>query len=187
MTLNAVLFDYGDTLISTRMDWARIVPESLAGPEQALAPALPGVNYEEACYSVIEGVPGALRELSGMGLKLAVVSNATCPKLVRRALERFDLLGLFDRVVVSAEVGICKPAQAIFVAALQWLGEDSSRAAVVGDLLDKDIAGAERSGMRSVLVDFFGEGKQAQAGGPKPDALIRRPEELVGICRSWME
>ncbi len=245
MALNAVLFDYGDTLLSTRMDWARIVPASIAGLERALVPALPGLNHErlrrdflflrqagrkradselletpaveslraalglqgvrdldeellqqgvdgffgaeEACYSVIEGIPEMLRKLKSMGLKLGVVSNATCPRLIRRALVRFDLLGLFDRVVVSAEVGRCKPDPAIFVAALQWLGEYFSRAAMVGDLLDKDIAGAERVGLRSVLVDFFGEGKQAPADGPQPDAVIRRPEELVGICESWMK
>ena len=36
MPLDAVIFDYGNTLVSTRLDWPRIVPRSLEDLRQAL-------------------------------------------------------------------------------------------------------------------------------------------------------
>jgi HAD superfamily hydrolase (TIGR01549 family) len=244
MRLRAALFDFGDTLLSTRMNWERIVPLCLsslsralrqdlgrqdlerlgrdflflraAGKRQAelrhvetpatesLAAALElqgvrnpptellqrGVDAffapEESQYSIVTGIPETLQKLQQLGLRLAVVSNATCGHLVRRALERRHLLGLFDTVVVSAETRRRKPAPEIFARALADLGVEGGEAVMIGDLPDKDIAGANLARIRSVLVDFFGEDKEASGGPPLPDVVVRHPEALVGVFRSWM-
>jgi FMN phosphatase YigB (HAD superfamily) len=244
MAIEAVLFDFGNTLISTRLDWPRVVPEQLAGLGAALdgefagldgprlgrdflflrrqallraervhtdtpavdslraALALQGLDGvepallqrgvdaffapEQRRYSVFLGIPETLHGLRELGLKLAVVSNATCGGLVRRALQGCRLLGLFERVVVSCEVGRRKPAPEVFAPVLEGLGAAPSAAVMVGDLLATDVAGANLAGMRSVLVDFFGDGKRLSEHPPRPDALIRRPQELVGLCKNWL-
>mgnify|MGYP001118890707 CR=1 FL=1 len=45
MTLKGVLIDFGNTLVSTRLDWSRIVPASLIDLRQALKAHLPGLDY----------------------------------------------------------------------------------------------------------------------------------------------
>ncbi len=245
MPIQAVLFDYGDTLLSMRMNWTRVVPEQLAGLADALRPDLPGVDLdrlgrdflfmrdqgfkradtthqelaaadalrralklqgvtgddaellqrgvdgffvpEEANYSIIVGIPETLARLKGLGLKLGVLSNATCGRLLRRNLERFRLAAFFDCVMVSCEQDRRKPAPEAFAPALRALGAEPGQTAMVGDRRDKDIAGANLAGLRSVLVDFFGDEKEADEGPPWPDAVVRHPEALVGILESWMK
>ncbi|HUU03307.1 MAG TPA: HAD family hydrolase [Myxococcota bacterium] len=243
MTLEAILFDFGNTLVSTRLDWAKILPQNMAGLAATMGEQLPSVDFgrlgrdlvflrqaagqraqetmietpateslkaalalqrvsgvgrdvlqlgvdgffaaEEAAYPIIFGVPEMLARLRAMGFTLGVVSNATCGKLIRRALERRLMLGMFDVVTVSAEVGSRKPDAAIFGHALSALGLEAAACAMVGDLPDKDIAGARRAGMRSVLADFFGDQPEITPQGPRPDAVVRHPGELVGLFEQW--
>ncbi|MEA2465898.1 MAG: hypothetical protein QOJ57_24, partial [Thermoleophilaceae bacterium] len=59
-------------------------------------------------------------------------------------------------VVASAAVGADKPAPARFEAALAVAGCEASEAVHVGDSPSKDVAGAERAGIRAVLIDREG-------------------------------
>ena len=244
MGLKAVLFDYGDTLISTRMNWDRVLRENLKGLTATLEAHVPDLDpdrlqrdfaylrheakqtadktcvdtpaveclrsalalqgrqglteeilqvgvdgyfaAEEANYSIIVGVPETLQKLKGLDLRLGVVSNATCGKLVRRALQRRRLLSAFDCVVISAEVGVAKPDPAIFQRALSQLDVAPDQAVMVGDRIDTDVAGAAAAGIRAVLTDFFGEEKQAVDGPPWPEVVVRHPEALVKIFESWI-
>jgi len=245
MALEAVLFDYGDTLLSMRMNWRRVVPAQIQNLARALRPGLPGVDFnrlgrdflflraealkradvshvetsalaclrtalglqglevpdeellqrgvdgffgpEEEGYSLIVGVPETLQKLTGLGLKLGLITNATCGHLIRRSLERFRLAAFFDSVVVSCEVGRRKPAPEAFAPALEALGVSAGATAMVGDRRDKDIAGANLAGLLSVLVDFFGEDKNADEGPPWPDLVVRHPEALVEAFEAWMK
>ena len=44
--LQAVFFDFGNTLVSTRLDWARILPENLQGLAEALRDKVPGIDFQ---------------------------------------------------------------------------------------------------------------------------------------------
>ncbi len=242
--LRAVCFDFGDTLVSTRLDWSRIHPAMLDGLQAALEPHLPHLDYrrlrrdflflrrmgkiraeqtlveapatdslaralmlqgvgpvpapvlqqgvdgffapEEAEYSLVTGIPEVLARLRVMGVKLAVISNATCGVLIRRALERRMLLPFLAEVVVSAEHGRCKPEPSIFRYTLERLGVSAAQAAMVGDRLPTDVAGARAAGMRAVLVDFFGDGGGLSPDAARPDALARTPAELLLVLKAWM-
>jgi hypothetical protein len=46
MTLRAILFDYGNTLVSTRLDWGAVMPANLIGLQAALELHFPQLNYE---------------------------------------------------------------------------------------------------------------------------------------------
>ena len=244
MTLRAILFDYGNTLISTRLDWDVIMPANLTGLRAALELHFPELNYErlnrdflfirsagkqraqrelietpateslkkamelqgyadvtedtlqagvdgffkaeEGAYPIILGVPETLAKLKEMGLKLAVVSNATCGRLVRRALERRGMMGYFDHVAVSADLGPCKPDPSIFWGTMHAVELKAEECAVVGDQPETDIEGARRAGMRAVLADFFGDTADISVGGPRPDAVARHPQELVDIFKKWL-
>ena len=59
-----------------------------------------------------EAVP-TLEKLKGK-YKLGIVSNFALPECARKLLERFQLKGFFDVIVISAEVNKRKPSPEIF-------------------------------------------------------------------------
>ncbi len=102
----------------------------------------------------------ALEGVRGRGLRMAVISNWD-----RRLPEILDGLGLtdwFQTIVVSAIVGIEKPAPGIFEDALRRLGVQPGQALHVGDSPLEDYDGSKAVGMEPVLIDrpgnFTGNG-----------------------------
>ena len=67
--------------------------------------------------------------------------------MARLGLERF-----FDAVVTSQDLGFSKPDPAIFEEALRRIGVPPEQAVMVGNDLDRDVGGASRLGMRTILV-----------------------------------
>jgi putative hydrolase of the HAD superfamily len=93
----------------------------------------------------------ALGRLRLLGIRTAVVSNWDVS--LRRILGEIGLGGLVDDIVVSAEAGVAKPAPGVFELALRRLRCPAHRTLFVGDSPETDIAGAQRAGLRAVLVD----------------------------------
>ncbi len=85
------------------------------------------------------------------GLRTGVISNSN--GMIRRILERLDLLPLVDFALDSQEEGVEKPQPAIFERALARAGVTAGEAAYVGDLYSIDVLGARRVGMTGVLLD----------------------------------
>jgi putative hydrolase of the HAD superfamily len=114
---------------------------------------------DPALWHVFPEVAEALERLRTRSLRLAVVSNwdSRLPAL----LDRLELTGFFDEVLVSALEGVEKPGTEIFRRAAQRLGVDPARCLHVGDSPLDDYRGAESAGMRAVLIDragIFGNG-----------------------------
>ena len=102
-------------------------------------------------WHVFPEVDDVLRELRRRGLRLAAVSNwdSRLPAL----LDRLQLLGKLDAVVVSSLEGIEKPAPEIFHRALRRIGVAPGDCLHAGDSPLDDVRGAESAGLRAVLVD----------------------------------
>jgi putative hydrolase of the HAD superfamily len=138
----------------------RLVLETVSpGISRAMTPAL----FEEALAGYIEPVlhvppeltPGAaeaVRELASLGVALGIISNTgrTPGVILRRLLERYDLLRHFTAVSYSDEVGYRKPDPEIFRRTLAELGVEAGEAAHVGDNAVADVQGAQGAGMRGV-------------------------------------
>jgi haloacid dehalogenase superfamily, subfamily IA, variant 3 with third motif having DD or ED/haloacid dehalogenase superfamily, subfamily IA, variant 1 with third motif having Dx(3-4)D or Dx(3-4)E len=239
MKVKAILFDYGNTLITTRLDWNQVLRDNIRNLISIITLALPTIDPiqlvqdflflravgkqraerewvettaddslaqalslqglsavepqiiqhgvdaffapEERRYARINGVPEMLTRLKSAGLKLGLISNATSGRLIRRTLAKTGLTSYFDQVVVSADLGICKPNPLLFHHIIQALQADPASVIMVGDRLDADIAGARAVGIRSVLVNFFGDELAVSRDGPKPDAIVNHPQELVTL------
>jgi putative hydrolase of the HAD superfamily len=106
----------------------------------------------------------------GRDHELALVTNGA-PDVQREKLARSGLGGHFAAIVISGEVGAGKPDPRIFRAALDLLGVASADAIMVGDSLERDVAGARRAGIRSIWLDRADDGVSPEAVGP--DARIR--------------
>jgi HAD superfamily hydrolase (TIGR01549 family) len=109
-------------------------------------------------FTLYDDVLPALAELRRHGLRIGLVSNG------QRDLERFvehhriDV----DVAVGSAAFGRTKPHPSIFLAALERLGVEPLRAAMVGDSYEDDIEGARAVGITAFLLDREDRHPEAQ-------------------------
>ncbi|MBD3361188.1 HAD-IA family hydrolase [Candidatus Woesearchaeota archaeon] len=96
-----------------------------------------------------------LKDLKDKGLKLAVSSNSPYNN-VEPVLEKFDMEKYFDRVNLSWETGKLKHESESFESILRKMNLKHGEVLMVGDSLETDIAGAEKVGIKAVLVDRKG-------------------------------
>jgi putative hydrolase of the HAD superfamily len=97
-------------------------------------------------------VLGALR---AQGIRTAIVSNTPWGSPAhdwRSELERHGLLAAVDAAVFCVDVGYRKPHTAPFEQALQLLGVRPAEAVFVGDDPRWDVLGAQRAGVRPILL-----------------------------------
>lgn len=87
--------------------------------------------------------------------KLGVITNYMDGPICQVVFDKLGYRELFDSLVVSAEVGYRKPAEVIFEAALKETGSSPENSVMVGDTYEADIVGANRMGMRSMLIDVY--------------------------------
>jgi len=128
-----------------------------------------------------EGALETLRELRERGFRLGMIS--VCSEEVAELWEETPFAGLFDSTVFSCSVGLRKPDPAIYRLALDELAVEPGDAMFVGDGANDELAGAERVGMRAVLIlrPEQGEPYWEEARGWQP-RITSIPEvlELLG-------
>lgn len=129
--------------------------------------------------SVDEGARPMLDALRDAGVQMGLVSNTHFPGYaIDQYLEEAGLLEYFPVRAYSSEHGFMKPHPRIFEAALEEMRIDSSRALYVGDRTDKDVVGAARVGMRSIL--FAHERSRVQRR-VRPDYVVNELMEIPAL------
>ena len=126
------------------------------------------------------GVLDTLGALRDRGLHVGMVSNIDEDQL-DHLIDVAGLRDAFDSLLSSEAAGACKPDPAIFAEALRRAGCAPSEALFVGDTLAQDIAGANRAGMRSVLIWHRDDKPPPTADGAAPDHVIRAIPELLDL------
>jgi FMN phosphatase YigB (HAD superfamily) len=102
---------------------------------------------------LLDGMADALRWLHAQHYPLALVADSR-PNTPLNVLRQHGLLELFDCLSVSEVVGAEKPHADIFLHALRTMHipeADYGRVMMVGNNLERDMAGANRLGLRSVF------------------------------------
>ena len=119
-------------------------------------------------------------ELKRRGFRLGVIANQ--PAGTEARLAAWGLLGYFDVVAASAELGLAKPDPAIFQWALSQAGCPAQASMMVGDRLDNDVAPANRLGIHSVrLLRGLGAFHAPQCPDELPEHTIRTLSELFDL------
>ena len=108
--------------------------------------------------------------------KLGIVSNFAIPECVIKLLERDELAGFFDVVIVSGAVNKRKPKPEIFQKALNKLSVDAESTVFVGDTVDADIRGPQGMGMKTIYIE---RRKQKEIEVTIPDQKIRSLNQLI--------
>jgi len=131
-------------------------------------------------FALRPGVRETLAELRARGLHVGMVSNIDDDQL-DHLLEVAGVREDFDSVLSSEAARSCKPEPGIFHEALRRAGCEPHQAVFVGDSLFHDVGGANRLGMRSVLI-WHSADRDPPGDGPKPSHVIRRFAELLEVA-----
>jgi putative hydrolase of the HAD superfamily len=126
-----------------------------------------------------EGVLETLEALRVRGLHLGIVSNIDDDQL-GHMLELSQIEPHFHSVLSSEYAQSCKPDPGIFSEALRRAECAPHEALFVGDSLQQDIAGANRLGLRSVLIWSDPE-REPAIGEHQPKHVIRKIPELLEL------
>ena len=112
----------------------------------------------EATLLVYPNVNKTLIELTKMGIKLAVVSDAPS----REAWMRLYYLNhhhVFDPVLTYDDTGVRKPSPKPFQMALDYLKLKPEEVLMIGDWPERDVVGAKQIGIKTIFArygDTFG-------------------------------
>jgi 2-haloalkanoic acid dehalogenase type II len=130
-------------------------------------------------FALRDGVIETLQAIRERGAHVGMVSNIDDEQL-DHLLEISELRPYFDAIISSERAGSCKPDSAIFAVAIQQAGCEPHEALFVGDTLMQDVAGANRAGMRSVLL-WHRTDRPPPDTEPRPHHVINRIPELLAL------
>lgn len=125
------------------------------------------------------GVEPTLHQLASK-YRLAVVSDAQ----TAYALPELHALGLtsfFERITVSGDYGYRKPDVRLFEEALHAMGIHAAEAVYVGNDIYRDVYGAQRTGMKTVL--FKSNQGCPEKAGINPEYIIYQFSELLNAIQ----
>jgi FMN phosphatase YigB (HAD superfamily) len=106
----------------------------------------------EAYWKPKEAMHSVLNQLFSSGYKLGLLSNAGDEANVQRLIDYAGIRHFFDPILISAALGIRKPDPRPFQQILdQWTLPPES-VVMVGDLLEADILGAQRTGIHNIWL-----------------------------------
>lgn len=136
-------------------------------------------NLKEDLIEFFPGTEDTLRKLIDMGIKLALVTNGEA-KTQTDKIERFNLRRYFTACLIEGELGYGKPDPRMYEKALNKLGAKAEQTWMVGDDLERDIAGAQRAGIFSIWHDYGKTGKPDDSK-VMPDRIINHISEVISL------
>ncbi len=126
--------------------------------------------------------PGAEEVLQGLrrtSLHIGLLSDVDEDSL-QLCLFNFPVEPFLDSITTSDEVGVAKPHGEIFRRALSKADCEPREAIHVGDSPERDVLGASRAGMRSVLIASSGSDQSADYVVPDIKAAYQLLRRLSG-------
>lgn len=124
-----------------------------------------------------------LLERLGKRYRLVLLSNYPSGRSIRAGLAQGGIAPYFEAVVVSGDLGVCKPHPATFNAVERALNLEGDSLVYVGDNWLADVQGAKRAGWQVIHVcqwqppEVFGRDPDHFA----PDATVEHLTAIEGI------
>jgi putative hydrolase of the HAD superfamily len=157
--------------------------EDLGYPQDPKIIAAGIVAYHDTKLAYLKPDPDVIPTLIVLrdnGLKIGIVSNGRSVKQWEKII-RLGLQHFFHTVVISEEVGFEKPDTEIFKVALKKLNVKPDEALYVGDTLETDVLGANKSGVVSVRLLKKRQKESPVSKTIRPRAIIRRISDLLSL------
>ncbi|MGE0702004.1 MAG: haloacid dehalogenase type II [Hyphomicrobiaceae bacterium] len=155
------------------LDWSL---ETLGLSDPALRQRLMSLYLE---LSTFPEVPTVLAELKAKGFRTAILSNGS-PSMLASAVEKAGIGPLLDHVVSVEEVGVFKPARAVYQRCLDVMGVSAAEVAFQSSN-SWDAWAASAFGMRVFWCNRYGQRPERLPG--RPDAVMRSLAELPALVR----
>lgn len=167
-TKNLIIFiDSGDTLIDEGSEIRKIKG---------------GVVYEA---QFIPGAKETLKELKARGYRIALVADGL-KESFDRMYAQHQMEDIFEKRAVSETVGEEKPSARMFETAMELMGlkeEDKKRIIMVGNNIKRDIVGANRFGIHSVLITWSPRYCMVpETQEETPEYQIEEPAQLLELA-----
>jgi putative hydrolase of the HAD superfamily len=86
--------------------------------------------------------------------RLALMTNGA-PDIQGTKIDGSNLASFFETIIISGDHGFGKPDPRIFQLALQRLKVAPQEAVMIGDSLNRDIAGAQAAGLRTIWINRY--------------------------------
>ena len=112
--------------------------------------------------------------------RIGLLTNGA-PDLQREKIAASGLASFFNAIAISGEHNIGKPKPEIFQILLTELDVQADEAVMIGNSLERDIAGARNAGIRNVWIKVPGSEEPADA---EPDHTITGLAELPALLKS---
>jgi len=177
----------GDGTSATLEELLAAVGVTTDHPSHAAAQAAYEEFWEPHTYTHPDVAP-VFEGLRARGIRVGVLSNTIWSRRYHDGIfERDGVLGLIDGSVYSSEIAHAKPHPEAFRAAMAAVGvTDPERCVYVGDRAFEDVHGAQRAGLRAVLVPHSDIPADQQVPvDVKPDGVAHRLLELLDIVDAW--
>jgi len=132
-----------------------VLKEAGIEPDEKLVLAMLGKMQQFKTKLVLfDDVIPALKDLKSRELILGLISNVE--RDLTTTMNELGLPSWLDIVVTSLDAGFSKPQPEIFKEAIGRARVQPSQAVYVGDQYQIDCVGAERAGMKGILIDRGG-------------------------------
>jgi len=137
----------------SRKEWGELVDRTFKGltskvPSETFFADLYGYFARPEAWRIFGDVFPALDALAARGIKLGIISN--WDERLAPLLRAMRLYERFEVVVVSCEVGFCKPSTVPFDQAVLKLQCPRGSILHVGDNYETDVLGAQAAGFRGL-------------------------------------
>ena len=135
--------------------------------------------------SFLPGAKDVLSQLRDFDVNVALISNTglTSASAYREWFDAEGVLGQFDVLTFSNEIGCAKPNPDIFCPTLEKVGSRAENGLHIGDNLLTDISGAAGIGMKTGWIS----GYDAREPMVPPDYTLSSITELPSVVKSWLE
>jgi putative hydrolase of the HAD superfamily len=168
-------------MLKARTEVVRMSLEKLGCGDEEIAAAI-AADYSSIIDSSLSYFPNAedtLGQLVKKGVKLALLTNGG-GESQQEKINRFGFSRYFPVRLIEGELGFGKPDQRVFETAMNKLDTTPGQTWMVGDDLQRDIAGAQKMGIYSIWCDYGRNGLH-QGTKVKPDKIINNIAELLSL------
>lgn len=140
-------------------------------------------------WEPIEGARDTVEILVKRGYRVGMISNASDVDDVQYLVDKVGVRDYLDPIIVSAGVGMRKPAHDIFESVLDAWDLPAGAVVMVGDTLNADILGAQRIGMHNIWIRTAEDREDNRNWRERvePEAAVSHvrevPEKIVELSR----
>jgi HAD superfamily hydrolase (TIGR01549 family) len=106
-------------------------------------------HFIESCHVFPDTIP-LLKKLQGY--RMGIITNGPKVDQTKKLIDN-ELIKYFDPIIISEEVGHCKPYKEIFEAASRKAGELLSDCIFIGDSYVNDYLGGKNAGMKVIWLN----------------------------------